>query len=49
MAGERAPDERKRERGRIKRKEKKHREGQAAPSGAFVLLAKGPPGADGNR
>lgn len=26
-----------------------HTQGQSAPSGAFVLLAKSPPGAGGNR
>lgn len=30
-------------------KEKKNRQGQTAPFGAFVLLAKGPPSAGGNR
>lgn len=33
----------------VKRSRKRRRQGQAAPSGAFVLLAKGPPGAGGNR
>lgn len=45
---ERAPDERKKGGERLKRKGEKSRRGLAAPSGAFVQLAKGPPRAGGN-
>lgn len=37
------------ERERVKRKKKKTDKDRLRPSGAFVPLAKGPPGAGGNR
>lgn len=48
-AGEEHPMKRKKNERESRKKGRNSRGGQAAPSGAFVLLAKGPPGAGGNR